>query len=493
MIMYNQEEKAMKRRHDIRNIVVLTASIAASVAMTTAALDAADDATSILRQTSSAFTAIAKKTVPAVVFIEVEKDVEMGGGHPGFYNDPHQLYGDDFLRRFFGQENPHQSQPRKFRQMGQGSGFLISKDGYILTNNHVVGDADRIRVTLKDGRKLDAERIGSDSKSEVAVIRIKGNDFPYLELGDSESLEIGEWVIAVGTPFGLAETVTAGIVSAKGRSNIGIADYESFIQTDAAINPGNSGGPLLNIDGKVVGVNTAIYSRTGGYMGIGFAIPIKMAVAIKDQLVKTGKVVRGYLGIYIQEVDTDLAESFGMKKATGILVSQVMPDSAADKAGLQEEDVILELNGHEVSEVGSFRNEVASHVPGSKLKLSIWRDGKEIKMTAETGTLPGEEEGAEEVAAKVSERLGFDVLDLTAEIAAHTGYEEGEGVIVSEVDLGSAAWQAGIRQGTLITSVNREGVSNASEFQGQMAKIKEGDVVLLKIRDGRATRYITLR
>jgi len=482
----------MKRKCGLRSFVLIVACVAACFAVTMVSSGGSDNEVSILRQTSSAFTSIARKTVPAVVFIEVEKDVEMGGHH-GYFNDPYELYGDEFLRRFFGFEGSDPKPRRKFRQMGQGSGFLISKDGYILTNNHVVGDADRIRVTLNDGRKFDAKPVGSDSKSEVAVIRIEGDDFPFLEIGDSEELEIGEWVLAVGTPFGLAETVTAGIVSAKGRSNIGIADYESFIQTDAAINPGNSGGPLLNIDGKVVGINTAIYSRSGGYMGIGFAIPIKMAMAIKDQLVKTGKVVRGYLGIYIQEVDADLAESFGMEKATGILVSQVMPDSAAEKAGLKEEDVILKLNGHEVSEVGSFRNEVASHIPGTKLKLTIWRDGKEKKITAETAALPGEEEDTEETAAEVSERLGFEVVGLTEEIARQTGYDEGEGVVVSQVDFGSPAWRAGIRQGTLVTSVNRQNISNVSDFQDAMAKIDEGDVVLLRISDGRTTRYITLR
>ena len=324
---------------------------------------AADNASpvDVLEQTGKAFSHVAKTATPAVVFIRVEKVIEAGMRRPHAYNDPFGFFGDDMLERFF---RYHGQPQRRFRQEGAGSGFIITKDGYILTNSHVVGDADRIRVKLHDGREFDAKRIGSDERSEVAVIKIEADNLPTVKLGDSSALDVGEWVIAVGNPFGLTETVTAGIVSALGRNNIGIADYENFIQTDAAINPGNSGGPLLNIKGEVIGINTAIYSQSGGYMGVGFAIPINMAASIKEQLVKSGKVTRGYLGVYLQAVTPDLAETFDLKEdVSGILVADVEDDSAAEDAGLQQGDVIIGLNGRDVDDIGRFRNEVSSFPP----------------------------------------------------------------------------------------------------------------------------------
>ena len=269
---------------------------------------------SVLQQTGSAFSEIAKEALPAVVFIDVASEVEVPV-QQGYLNP-----FDEYFRR-----QPYGSQgTRKYHQQGQGSGFIISRDGYILTNNHVVQDADRITVTLGDGRKFDAELIGTDPETEVAVIRIQGEeDFPFLSLGDSDALEVGEWVLAAGNPFGLSQTITAGIVSAKERSEVGITEYANFIQTDAAINPGNSGGPLLNIHGEVVGINTAIYSQTGGYMGIGFAIPVNQAIAIKDQLLTNGTVRRSVLGVVIQEVNEELAESFELEEKSGILIAPV--------------------------------------------------------------------------------------------------------------------------------------------------------------------------
>ena len=450
----------------------------------------------VLKRASKAFSAVAKKGMPGVVFIQVEKTIEaQAPAGYGQYNDPHGFFGDDFFNRFFrerGQDMP----PRQYRQTGQGSGFIISKDGYILTNNHVVGDADKITVKLHDGREFEATRVGTDPKTEVAVIKIEGQDLPGLELGDSDKLEIGEWVIAIGNPFGLSETVTVGVVSATGRSNIGIAEYEDFIQTDAAINPGNSGGPLLNIDGQVVGINTAIYSQSGGYMGIGFAVPANMARAIKDQLVRNGKVVRGFLGVRLnpQEIDEDLAAEFGLKDTCGILVAEVLDDSPAKAAGVRSGDVIVEVNGAPVTDNSSFRNTIAMIGPETKVKLGVVRDGKRTNLDAVIGTLPGDRDEKEAVlASEMAERIGLAVRDLSAELARRFGYDFDEGVIVAQVMPGSAAAQAEIQPGFLILSVNRNPVNNAKVFYEELGKSAQTGRVLLRVKNPNYSWYVLLR
>jgi serine protease Do len=452
----------------------------------------AGDVTS-LKKAGSGFAEVAKKAIPAVVFVKVEKSVKMGAG--GYYfNNPYEFFGDDFLERFFGggQRRYMRPEPREFKQKGQGSGFLISKDGFILTNNHVVGEADKITVRLHDGREFTAKRIGSDPKSEVAVIKIEGENLPFLKLGSSSALEIGEWVIAIGNPFGLSETLTVGVVSAKGRSGMGITEYEDFIQTDAAINPGNSGGPLLNIDGEVIGINTAIFSQTGGSLGIGFAVPIDMAKMIKEQLVKTGKVTRGYLGVFLQEITAELAESMGIKEHEGILVGDVMKDSPADKAGLKHGDIILKLNGHEVKNVTLFRNEVSSASPGSKLGLLIVRDGKEKEVSATTDVMPDESTGQGPVLSQSGPgKLGLTLKNITKEIAQEYNLSVDKGALVTEVEPDSVAEHAGIEPGHVILGVNRKSVSNIVEFNKAIAEAK--DKVFLRVTDGRFTRYIPLK
>ena len=337
-----------------------------------------------LRQTGQAFRAVAKEVSPAVVFIQVEKTTEQPQMSPfaSPFNGP---FGDDFFRRFFGtppQGHGHGTMPKR-EMRAQGSGFIISPDGLIMTNNHVVGGADKVTVRLHDGREFTAKVVGTDPPTDVAVIKIDANDLPVAQLGDSDKLEVGDWVLAIGNPFGLSHTLTAGIVSAKGRSGIGLADYENFIQTDAAINPGNSGGPLVNLDGQVVGINTAIFSRSGGYMGIGFAIPINMAKQIRDQLVENGTVTRGQLGVYIQDLTDDLAQSFGLKDSKGILISKVIEDSPAAKAGLKQGDIVLKADGKPVGKVNEFRNGIAMTAPGTVVRLDILRNGKpeQIKVT----------------------------------------------------------------------------------------------------------------
>jgi len=436
-----------------------------------------------LRATGRAFSAIAKEALPAVVFIDVETTVEVPRG---YYRNPFE----EFFGRGYRQE---QYEPRKYHQQGQGSGFIISKDGYIMTNNHVVNEADRITVTLADGREFDAKLVGTDPKSEVALIKIEdSNELPVLKLGDSEALQVGEWVLAAGNPFGLSQSITAGIVSAVGRDETGIAEYGNFIQTDAAINPGNSGGPLLNIDGEVIGINTAIYTRSGGYMGIGFAIPINQAINIKDQLIKYGKVSRSVLGVYIQEVDEDLAESFGLKERGGILISSVNEDSAAEEAGIQQGDIVVEMNGVAFNKLSAFRNRVAATPPNTKIELKIFRNGEYKMISAITKEMESEGAAVVATASEVYEKLGITVDSLESEAARRMGYENEKGVLVTEVEQGSAAWRKGIRPGQVIGSVNREPVESENDFMEALAASDEEQVLLL-VSDGRSSRFIIVK
>lgn len=456
------------------------------VGILTAGANASDEQLDVLRETGSAFSSIAKQALPSVVYIDVESTVEV----PQYRHHRHPF--EEFFGRGWGGQL-EEPEPRKYQQQGQGSGFIISKDGYILTNNHVVNDADKITVTLGDGREFQAKLIGTDPKSEVALIKIEnGDDLPFLTLGDSDALEVGAWVLAAGNPFGLSQTVTAGIVSAKERNDVGIAEYGNFIQTDAAINPGNSGGPLLNIDGDVVGINTAIYTRTGGYMGIGFAIPINMAIDIKDQLIAHGKVQRSVLGIFIDDVDEDLANVFGFEERGGIVISQIIEDSAAEKAGLKEGDIVVEMNGEKVGARGAFRNKVAATPPHTKLKLKIFRDGKYKTVVATTQPLDGESVERAEEDDSLYEELGIEVEQLEAQQARRMGLDKGEGLLVSGVKRGSAAWREGLKPGLVILSVNRESVGSVREFKKALRKTEENKLVLLLVSDGRSSRFVVV-
>lgn len=453
------------------------------------------EAISSAQKISQAFIDVAEKVSDAVVFIKVEKKINRASQQHRSFNSPFDPFQDDLLRRFFGIPNnrPHPYDRRhapsnQYHEMGQGSGFIISKDGYILTNNHVVGEADRVTVTLTSGKEYDAKIVGTDADTDVAVIKIEnGNTLPFIPLGSSEDLQVGEWIIAVGNPFGLNHTVTTGVVSAKGRSNMGITEYEDFIQTDAAINPGNSGGPLLNLQGEVVGINTAIFSRYGGYMGIGFAIPIDMARKVHDQLIESGKVQRGFLGITIQELTDALAQSFDIDSPRGILVADVAEDTPASKAGIQQGDVIVKLNGHAIDSTGTFRNDIALLGPNSEIDLSIIRNGKEKELSVTLGSQEGKKGFSQ---TTTSTDLGFEIENLTPEYEKRFGYTGLTGVLASKVNPHSRAAQAGIRPGTLIQSVNRHTVANRNEFQKVLAQAD--DTLLLLIRDNRGTRYVTL-
>jgi serine protease Do len=445
----------------------------------------------ILDKSSKAFVNVVKKAKPAVVNIKVEKTTT--GKYGGL--TPEDMFNHPFFDQFFGpQFRRQQPQPREFKQHGQGSGFIISKDGFILTNNHVVDGADTIKVTLSDDRDFDARVVGTDPQSDVALLKIEDpHNLPVLPLGDSSNLEPGEWVIAIGNPFGLSQTVTIGVVSATGRSSVGINDYENFIQTDAAINPGNSGGPLINGRGEVVGINTALFSRTGGYMGIGFAIPINMVKAIEDQLQKEGKVTRGWLGVVIQNIDKDLAESFGLQHTGGILISEVQEDSPASTAGLKQGDVILRLNNFELINVSDLRNRVALLRPGSKAIVDIIRDGREKKVQVSIGEQPADfaKGGPASRTDQSMDQYGLTLQELTPELAGKFEYEEGSGLVISDVAAGSSAEAAGLKAGQLVEEVNRVRVSSLQDLDDAL-KQSTSDKVLLRVRAGNYSTYIVL-
>jgi serine protease Do len=443
-----------------------------------------DDSIATLRQMGKAFASIAEKASLAVVGVRSERTVTREYGQSPFGDQFSDPFGDDLYEFFFGprQRQQRQQQPRRYQvpRTAQGSGFIISAEGYILTNNHVVEGADKIEVELTDGRKFTAKIIGTDEDSDVAVMKIDANDLSYLELADSDTLEVGEWVLAIGNPLGLSHTVTAGIVSAKGRSGFGLATLENFIQTDAAINFGNSGGPLINLDGKVVGINSAIAGSTGN-IGIGFAIPINMAKYVYDQLIKSGTVERGLLGVVPQTLDPDNAEAFGLKDTKGVLIPDIEPGSAADKAGLQYSDVILEIDGVPVESADALRNRIAMLKPGTEVELTIWRDGKRQKVKVvlgkRTSTAQSDKNGSSDTAAD----LGFTVANITDELAQRYGYEDLSGVIVTDVDPGSRARSSGITQGTLIRQVDSKPVRNVREFNQAIEIAKKRGRVTLRI------------
>jgi serine protease Do len=452
-----------------------------------------------VKRTGEVFADVAHRASQAVAFLSIEKNVarpRMRGGN----GIPFEFFQQNpWLEQFFGHQGGPQfhsrtplQMPQKEKRvvMGQGSGFLISSDGYILTNNHVVGDADAVQVKLLDGRTFEAKLVGTDPQSDVALVKIEGKDFPYLELGDSDAIRVGEWVLAVGNPFGLSHTVTAGIVSAKGRSGMGIVDYENFIQTDAAINPGNSGGPLIDLDGKVVGMNTAIFSRSGGSMGIGFAIPVNMIEKIYHQLQKKGEVTRGFLGVVIQNITKELARSFGLKKTQGILIAQVQPGSAGDRSGLKPGDVIYEVEGKPAPSVDKFRNHIALSAPGTRLKVKVFRKQRSKKLTLKVGSKDGQ--GSTLASKDLGKRLGFLVQDLDSDLARHLGIETRRGVVISWVDPDSQAARQGLRPGTVIKEVNRHSVKDLADFQKVLKEAGDVSQILLLVQVGDFGQYVVV-
>lgn len=456
----------------------------------------------VVQELSQAFAATARSAVPAVVSIKIEKMITRQTPGLGDANEANSPLSDDFLRKFFGGALPQQRSPQRYLERGQGSGFIISRDGYILTNNHVVGNIDRMTVTLQDGRTFtDAKVIGTDPGTEVALIKIEGDDFPVLQMGDSDRLEVGNMVMAIGNPFGLTETVTVGVVSAVRRRNVGIAAYENFIQTDAAINPGNSGGPLIDLNGRAIGINTAIVSESGGYMGIGFAIPINMARTVAEQLRKTGKVQRGYLGLYGQNVTAEIAQSLDLKEPRGIIVAQVEKNSPAAEAGLQPGDLILEMNGQPLETYDTFRNAIAGLKPGSTIQLQVWRNGKTAERTVTLGERPAEpgqdrrppQAPEQQTPQETKQTLGLEVQNLTRGLAQRFGYQPGEGVIVTSVTPEGRADTAGIRPGDLIVSVNQQPVPSVDQFASAIRAARQSGRALLLVKRGQISQFVVVR
>jgi serine protease Do len=426
------------------------------------------------------FPSVARATMPGVVNISTSRTVKQTGAPVSpFMNDPFfkHFFGDDFNRQF--------RVPRERREASLGSGVIVSPDGYIVTNAHVVEKADEIKVLLSDKREFTGKVVGIDTKSDIAVIKISGKDLPTLTWGDSEKIEVGEYVLAIGNPFGLNSTVTLGIVSAVGRANMGIEDYENFIQTDAAINPGNSGGALVNSRGELVGINTAIFSRTGGYMGIGFAIPSNMAKGVMDSLIKHGKVVRGFLGVTIQDVNEKISKQFGLKDAKGALVSDVVSGSPADKGGIRSGDVILSFDGKTVENSTALRHRVADTPVDKTVAVEVMRDKKPVKLNVKVVEQPkdmtarGEPVKSGEPDTALA---GLEVRSLTPEDARQLNLgKQSQGVVVIDVESGSAVEEAGIRPGDVIVELNRKPIRHIDDFRKLSGKLGKSDTALLLV------------
>ena len=446
------------------------------------------------------FTELVKTNSPAVVNISTTQAMQtrQSGvpnipGMPDFEELPEDHPFRDFMERF-GNEGP--SEPRQFDTRSLGSGFIISEDGYILTNNHVVEEASEIVVRLNDRRQLTAELVGADERTDLALLKVAANDLPTVEIGESSALEVGEWVLAIGSPFGFEYSVTAGIVSAKGRS-LPTENYVPFLQTDVAINPGNSGGPLFNLEGEVIGVNSHIYSRSGGFQGISFAIPIELAIEVADQLRDGGEVSRAWLGVVIQDVTRDLAESFGMDRPEGALVAQVLPDSPAAAAGLEPGDVIIEFDDRAVPTSGALPPIVGRAPVGSTVDVVVMRDGERERIAVRLEQLPDDAAGTAQQTPAPSagefEALGMRLEPLTAERREALGLSADiEGVVVSNVSGGPAA-EAGLSAGDLITRINRASVASVEAFRDVVEQIDSGRSVPLLVQREDNQRFLALR
>ncbi len=433
--------------------------------------------TKVSYQIPENFTDLAKIASPAVVNIRTVKTIKGGGRvYRHFFKSPFgkQDPFNDFFDQFFGNESQ-----RNFKQRSLGSGFIINKEGFIITNNHVIEDADKIKVKLKNGKEFDAEIVGRDPNTDIGLIRIKSkNDLPVLKLGDSDALKVGQWVVAIGSPFGLEHTVTAGIVSAKGRI-IGSGPYDDFIQTDASINPGNSGGPLINMKGEAIGINTAIIASG---QGIGFAIPINSSKSIIDQLKRSGEVTRGWLGVGIQDLGEKLSEYYGIKEGKGVLVTEVFPGDPAEEAGIKPKDIILSVNGKKVENTRELSKLIAGTIVGDTVKIKVLRNG--IEKNFEIKIVKRE---ADKIASftplKGNEyELGIRVSELTPEIARHFNITEAGGVIVIGVESESQGMEAGVRVGDIIKEINHQPIKTVKYYKNEIKKLKKGDSIQMFIK-----------
>lgn len=439
------------------------------------------------------FTGLVEQVSPAVVNISTRQTVPTQAA--GMQQMPDLEDLPPMFREFFERSFPQRPQmPRKREAQSLGSGFIISPDGYVLTNNHVVADADEIVVRLSDRSELKAKLVGADPRTDVALLKVEGKNLPTVKLGKSDALKVGEWVVAIGSPFGFDHSVTAGIVSAKGRS-LPDENYVPFIQTDVAINPGNSGGPLFNLDGQVVGINSQIFTRSGGFMGLSFAIPIDVAMNVAEQIKANGKVNRGWLGVVIQEVNKDLAESFGLDKPAGALVAQVADNGPAAKSGLQVGDVILALDGQPIVMSADLPHLVGNLKPGTKVSLDVVRAGARKKIDVSIGTLPEEGEevadaGGKDGSARTSNRLGVNVVDLSTEQKKALDLQGG--ALIRDVQDGPAAL-IGLRPGDVVTHLNNQSIDSAKTFNKVAEALPKNRTVSMRVlRQGRAS-FITFK
>lgn len=435
---------------------------------------------------SEMFIRIAEEVGPSVVTVTSRRTYT--ALIPSFPSLPFDFRIDPFGREW---RDPF-SKPREqeFVQEGLGSGVIVRPDGYIVSNHHVVGEADDLEVVLTTGERYHAELVGTDPRTDLAVIRIDAEDLPAIRFGRSRDLRAGEWVLAIGSPFALSQTITQGIVSYIGRSNVGLSEFENYIQTDAAINPGNSGGALVNLDGELVGINTAIASRSGGYQGVGFAIPVDIVLDVMNDLIERGYVQRGWLGVVIQDLTPALARQFGIEAGTrgGILVSEVLPDTPAEAAGLQRGDIILEVAGERTRDVGLFRSDIAALDPGSEVELLVVRDGRERIVGVTLGERPDEDGPVER--PERSEEAGWRIVTLDAETAREIGEPGLEGVLVVDVDPTGDAARSGLQPGDVILEAGREPVSCVEELEAAIEASDDGLLVLV-LRQG-TTVYLVL-
>jgi serine protease Do len=432
-------------------------------------------------------TPVVERVLPAAVNISSEKVIRFADSGPTspFFFDP-------FFRGFF--SAPRYSHPRERREQSLGSGVFVSPDGYLLTNNHVVEGSEEIRISLADNREMNAKIVGADPRTDIAVLKVSENNLPVLPIGDSKKVRPGQFVLAIGNPFGLGQTVTMGIVSATGRGNLNIVDYEDFIQTDAPINPGNSGGALVDISGALIGINTAILSHSGGNQGIGFAVPISMARQVMERIVKDGKVVRGWLGVVIQPVTPAIARAMGLQTPRGALVGDVAPGSPAEKAGIRRGDIVLALNGEPIHETRDLSLKAAMLSPGTTVRLRVFRAGGETEIPVVLAEEPSERQpfapGGEPGAARVLE--GVEVEDLTPAIRRQLGLPSRTiGVVVMGVAPGSPAAEAGLRPGDVIQEVNGRAIGSVSEFD-QAVRQSGRDAIMLLINRGGHTLFVVV-
>ncbi|MBN9133766.1 MAG: DegQ family serine endoprotease [Nitrosospira multiformis] len=439
------------------------------------------------------FTGLVEREGPSVVNIST---VQSGSAatervFPGMPNIPEDDPFFEFFRRHM---QPHGGMPRDFEARSVGSGFIISSDGYILTNTHLVDGADEINVKLTDKREFRAKLIGADRKTDIALLKIDATGLPKVTQGDPNKMKVGEWVVAIGSPFGFENSVTAGIVSAKGRS-LAQENFVPFIQTDVAINPGNSGGPLFNMNGEVVGINSQIYSRTGGFMGLSFAIPIDVARNISNQLIASGRVSRGRIGVLIQEITKELAESFGLPKPAGALVASVQKGGPADKAGIQARDIILKFDGKTVNSSGDLPRIVGSTKPGTKVQMQVWRNGSTKEFTLTVDELPEDEKPAARSGKRgkipdAANRIGLSLIELTSDQKKELETESG--LLVEDMVPGVAS-RAGVRPGDVILSINNQDVKTVDQFNQLINKVEKGRNIALLVRRGDTATFVTMK